>query len=128
MRKTAGIALLLVAGLSLTLLASVTHARVVRLRIEKREPVLSGKSFGLAGPYEKIAGRLEFALDPGNVANGTIVDLELAPRNAEGDVEFEADFYLLKPLDPERGNGVLFYEAGNRGRKRILPVFQKASS
>jgi hypothetical protein len=114
------------AAFFLTFLASVTEARVVRLRIEKRETVLSGKSFGLAGPYEKIAGRVEFALDPANPANGTIVDLELAPRNAGGNVEFEADFYLLKPLHAERGNGVLFYEAGNRGRKRILPTFQEA--
>ena len=55
------------------------------------------------------------------------MDLELAPRNPRGLVEFSADFYLLKPVDPAKGNGRLFYEAGNRGTKRILPVFQRAT-
>ena len=42
-------------------------------------------------------------------------------------MEFSADFYMLKPVDPAKGNGRLFYEAGNRGTKRILPVFQRAA-
>jgi hypothetical protein len=114
------------AALLAVLVVNLAEARVVKLRVERREPVLGGKSFGLAGPYEKLVGRVEFALDPTAPANAGIVDLGLAPRNARGEVEFEADFYLLKPVDPSRGNGRLLYEVGNRGGKAILRTFQKA--
>ena len=102
-------------------------ADVTRLEIVRREVALNGQPFGAAGPYEKLVGTVHFALDPRQPANAGIVDLALAPRNARGLVEFSADFYLLKPVDPAKGNGRLFYEAGNRGTKRILPVFQNAA-
>src|SRR5689334_5864576 len=79
------------------------EARVVRIRVERREPVLSGKSFGLAGSYEKLVGKVEFALDPAASGNSRIVDLGLGPRNSHGEVEFTADFFLIKPTDPSRG-------------------------
>ncbi len=113
--------------LALVLAASVAEARVVRLRIERREPVLSGRPFGAAGPYEKLVGKADFGLDPSLPRNGDIVDLRLAPRNARGEVESSADFYMLKPVDPLRGNGRLFYEVGNRGGKAMLATFQKAT-
>ena len=109
-------------------LAPSADARLVRLEIERREVILNGRSFGLAGPYEKLIGTAHFALDPDLRQNAIVVDLKLAPHNARGEVEFSADFYLLKPVDPSRGNGRLFYEAGNRGGKRILRTFQKASN
>jgi hypothetical protein len=115
-------------ALTLIFLAAVSEARVARLLIERREVLLEGRRFGLAGPYEKLSGRVEFALDPEIAANLKVVDLPLASRNEKGEVEFHADFYLLKPVDPARGNGVLFYEAGNRGTKRILQTFQSAAS
>lgn len=119
-----------VALASIALLASSLDAAasVTRLRIERRETILNGRPFGAAGPYEKLAGKVDFTLDPSRPQNRGIVDLNLAPKNAQGLVEFSADFYLLKPVDPARGNGRLFYEAGNRGTKRILPVFQDASN
>src|SRR5581483_6542174 len=117
---------------SLTLAASLTvattaEAHVVRLRIERREVVLNGRAFGAAGPYEKLVGWVDFAFDPNLSANEIVVDLPLAPRNARGEAEASAEFYLLKPLDPRRGNGRLFYEVGNRGGKSILATFQKAA-
>jgi hypothetical protein len=118
---------LLVATLILTLTAGAAEARVVRLRIERREPVLNGRAFGAAGPYEKLIGKVDFGLDPALPRNGDIVDLKLAPRDARGEVEASADFYMLKPLDPRRGNGRLFFEVGNRGGKAMLATFQKAS-
>jgi len=75
-------------------------ASVTRLRIERRETVLNGRPFGAAGPYEKLSGKVDFALDPALPQNRGIIDLNLAPKNAQGLVEFSADFYLLKPLDP----------------------------
>jgi hypothetical protein len=107
---------------------AVCEAGVTRLQIDRRETVLNGRPFGAAGPYEKLSGTVHFALDPRLPQNTIIVDLMLAPKNAQGLVEFSADFYLLKPVDPGRGNGRLFYEAGNRGTKRILPVFQNAAN
>src|SRR5437763_10782714 len=110
------------------LAASAADAHVVRLRIERRELVLDGRAFGAAGPYEKLVGKVEFGLDPSLPRNGEIVDLKLAPRNANGEVEASADFYMLKPVDPRKGNGRLFYEVGNRGGKSMLPTFQKAAA
>src|SRR5580700_2574162 len=110
----------------LFLLAPQANARVVKLRVERREAVLNGKPFGAVGPYEKLVGKVEFALDPAAPANAAIVDLSLAPRNARGEVEFTADFYLLKPVDGSRGNGRLLYEVGNRGGKALLRTFQNA--
>jgi hypothetical protein len=117
----------LLAALFLALTASLAEAHVVKLRIERREVVLDGAPFGAAGPYEKLVGKVDFGLDPNDPANEMIVDLKLAPRNARGEVESSADFYLLKPVDPRRGNGRLFYEVGNRGGKGMLATFQKAT-
>jgi hypothetical protein len=117
----------LVSTLALALTSSLAEARVVRLRIERREAVLNGRPFGAAGPYEKLVGKVDFALDPNLPRNGDIVDLKLAPRDARGEVESSADFYMLKPVDPRRGNGRLFYEVGNRGGKSLLATFQKAA-
>ena len=118
---------LLLAAVFAVLVPTTARAEVTRLEIVRREAVLNGRPFGAAGPYEKLAGTVHFALDPRAPANKLIVDLDLAPRNARGLVEFSADFYMLKPVDPAKGNGRLFYEAGNRGTKRILPVFQRAT-
>src|SRR6185503_16465976 len=115
------------AAVAIVLTASLAEARVVRLRIERREVVLNGRAFGAAGPYEKLVGKVDFGLDPALPRNGIIVDLPLGPRNARGEVEATADFYMLKPVDPRRGNGRLFYEVGNRGGKAMLSTFQKAT-
>ncbi len=109
------------------LIAQIGFGAVTRLEVERTEPVLNGKAFGLAGAYQKIVGKAHFALDPGLAVNEAIVDLKLAPRNAAGLVEFSADFYLLTPVDAARGNGKLFYEIGNRGGKAALRVLQKAA-
>ena len=115
--------------LSLVLLASAgAQARVVRVRIDRREPVLGGKSFGAVGAYEKLTGKIEFALDPALPQNAGVVDLDLAAKNSRGEVEFTADFYLLKPVETGRGNGRLLYEVSNRGGKAMLRVFQLSTA
>jgi alpha/beta hydrolase family protein len=102
------------------LLAGAAEARVVRVEITSRAEVENGKAFGNAGPYEKITGRVYFALDPANAHNVQIVDLDKAPRNAQGEVEFSADLYLLKPKDMAKGNGSVLFEVSNRGGRGIL--------
>src|SRR5947209_14217327 len=118
----------LIATMMCALVSSVTEAHVVRLRVERREVILDGRTFGAASPYEKLVGKVDFGLDPSLPRNGEIVDLKLAPRNARGQVEASADFYMLKPVDPRRGNGRIFYEVGNRGGKSMLGTFQKATA
>ena len=100
----------------------------MRLTVERRVPVLDGRPFGLAGAYEILAGTVEFALDPAHPRNQAVVDLPLAPRDAQGEVRFSADFYLIKPVDFARGNGRVYYEVPNRGGKAILRRLQYARS
>jgi hypothetical protein len=117
---------------ALFLLAALTgppaEARVVRVTIERREPVLDGRPFGLAGPYERLVGTVEFALDPALRQNQPVVDLPLAPRNERGEVVFTADLHVLKPADMRRGNGRVYYEVPNRGGKGILRRLQYADA
>jgi hypothetical protein len=56
----------------------------VRLDIERREPFAGGVSFGDTGPYERLLGNAHFAIDPAEAGLPSIVDLDLAPRNAAG--------------------------------------------
>jgi hypothetical protein len=65
---------------TILLSASAAEARVVRLRIESREVVLNGRSFGAAGPYEKLVGRVDFGLDPTLPANDIVVLSRAAER------------------------------------------------
>lgn len=105
------------------LTCAVAHGEVVRAQVDRREPFASGKSFGSTGPYERLFGKLFLEVDPLAPANGRVVDLKLAPRNARGRVEFWTDFFLLKPVDPNRGNRRLFYDVNNRGNKLALGAF-----
>jgi hypothetical protein len=86
----------------------------------QREPVLGGRPFGDAGAYEKIAGTLKFAVDPGHPLHRDITDLDRAPTSGAGRVEFSSDVFLLRPVDPARGNGALLLDIPNRGRKVAL--------
>ena len=103
--------------------APTTHAEVVRVEILTRKPFAEGMAFGAVGAYEKIAGRLHYAVDPQNPANARIVDLKLAPRDAAGRVAMAGDFILLKPVDLAKGNHRLLYDVNNRGGLPILPSF-----
>ena len=115
-------------ALLVMLAPAIVRAEVARIDISRREDILAGKAFGEVGPYEKLVGKVFFALDPNNPRNKVIVDLDKAPRNRQGKVEFSADLYILKPKDPSRGNGVLFFEVVNRGNKRLLGTFSLAAS
>jgi len=98
----------------------------IGLDVQSRSPILDGQPFGAAGAYEKIAGRLRFAVDPEHRLHRQITDLQRAPRNNEGRVEFQGDFYLLKPIDPARGNRRLLLDIANRGRKLAIAMFNSA--
>src|SRR4030095_3483703 len=81
----------------LTVFAVSVRAEVVRVELKSRVDILAGKSFGQAGGYEKLSGKVHFAVDPRNSANQIITDIDKAPRNAAGKVDVSSAFYLLKP-------------------------------
>ena len=104
------------ATLAILICAVQVDARVVRIVIEKREsPAFRGQSFGAAGQFETLSGRFYGELDPKDAHNSIITDLQFAPRNARGMVEYSATFSLSKPIDMSKSSGVLFYSVPNRG-------------
>ncbi len=109
------------------LFASTLKAEVDRIEISLQQPVADGKSFGLAGSYEKLEGKAHFSLDPNNPANSRIVDLRKAPVDADGRVHFSADLYILKPVDTKRGNGAALLEVSNRGSKAIVRYLNRGA-
>jgi hypothetical protein len=104
---------------------SLASAEVTSLTILQRQPFAAGKPFGDAGPYEKFVGIAKFAVDPKDKHNSPIVDLENAPTNAKGKVEFEADVVILAPKNLGKGR-TLFYDVNNRGNKLALRMFNYA--
>ena len=96
------------------------HARVVRFEITETRPVAEGKSFGKTGPYERLDGVVVMEVDPRDPLNAVILNLDKAPRNAKGRVEFSAPFFILKPVDMSRGNRKILYGVNNRGNKLEL--------
>jgi Alpha/beta hydrolase domain len=115
-------------ALAVALAPSTMRAEVTRVELSSRQDVLGGKSFGAAGAYEKLAGKVYFAVSPQNPHNQIIADLDKAPCDSRGKVEFSADLFILKPKDPSRGNGVALFDVVNRGRQLVLTTFNRAKA
>ena len=109
------------------LISASLFARVTGFAVSSREDLIGGKSSGLAGPYEKISGRALYAIDPAHPSNRRITDVDNAPTNPDGEVEFSADFFLLKPKQIRQGNRAVSFEVSNRGEKALLIYFNRAS-
>ena len=74
---------------------------VRRIEITEREtPVFGGEEFGAVGAYERLHGIAFCELDPAHPLNAGIVNLDKAPRNARGNVEYQSEFRILKPIRP----------------------------
>jgi hypothetical protein len=97
--------------------SSNLSAEVSRIEIAERR-ILGDPSS--AASYESIKGILYFTLDPFERGNQKIVDLQYAPRNAKGLVEFSSDFKLLVPRGTNASN-TLVYQVNNRGRSSLPP-------
>ena len=98
--------------------AGSADARVTRIEITHVEsPAFEGRHFGAVGPYEKLRGRAHGEVDPDDPRNAVITDIELAPRNTRGLVEYSMDIYILRPVDPGSGSRKLLLEVNNRGNK-----------
>src|SRR2546427_605111 len=109
-----GSSLLLFLGF-LTLAASLAEARVVRFVVERQRSFAAGVAWGATGPYERLDGTAYMEVDPLDPLNAVIVNLDKAPRNARGMVEFSSPFLILKPVDMARGNHKIYYGVNNRG-------------
>jgi hypothetical protein len=97
--------------------AATARAEVTRVRVTSRADI------AFAG-YEKIVGRVFFAVDPADPRNAIVVDLDKAPRMADGRVEFSSDFTIVRPKSG--GNGVAIVDIVNRGRATVIPNFNRA--
>lgn len=105
MRRVGILALLLFAT------TATLHGRVTRVEIQSRKDIWEGR-------YELITGRVSFALDPKNAHNLAVVDLDKAPRNAQGEVELSSDLFVMRPK--AGGIDTLFFEVSNRGGSSLL--------
>jgi hypothetical protein len=112
-------------ALGLLLLPAFASAELTRVEVLSRMPFANGTEFGLAGSYEELSGRMHFAIDPALTTNTVIRDIQHAPLDAEGMVEFSADFRLLKPTNVRRSNGTLLFEVANRGNMLMLRRFNR---
>jgi len=102
---------------ALALAAAPAGARVTDINVTAVEPFADGTSFGNTGAYERVKGTFKGELDPADPRNKVIVNLEKAPKNAAGRVEYEADFFILRPKDPARGSRTILFDVTNRGRQ-----------
>ena len=98
----------------------------IRFQIHTRAPFANGTDFGDVGPYEKIVGRVDFAVKPDSPAFSSVVDIQHAPRNEDGLVEYSTDFFMLKPVNMAKGNRRLVYDVNNRGTKLLVHFLNDA--
>ena len=111
---------LLCSALLAVFAAPAAEARITRVVVDpglSQSPTFGGYSWPGVGQYERVIGTAYGEVDPNDRRNSIIVDIELAPRNARGMVEYSFDFYILKPVDLTKGNSKVMYEPPNRGGK-----------
>jgi Alpha/beta hydrolase domain len=99
------------------------QARVTTIIVDtKVSPAFGGASFGTAGQYETLAGRVFGELDPNDPHNTIINDINLAPKNANGKVEYMATFFMVKPIDMSKSSHLMWQDVPNRGGRITLAV------
>ena len=118
-KKTA--AVLIASGLVFAWPTQSVEAKVVRLVVERTTPYAGGEAFGEAGAFERLEGTVYMEVDSHDPLNAVIVNLDRAPRNDDGLVEFSAPFVIIKPVDMTRGNRKLLYGINNRGNAIEIP-------
>jgi hypothetical protein len=93
---------------------ALVRAEVVGVDIETQTDAWNGATFGDVGAYEFLTGRIRFAIDPNDPHNRIIQGLDGGNK-----VAFSADFQILRPKDPVKGNGTLLLDVVNRGMKTV---------
>jgi len=127
-RRAAGLILLALALLAWVVPAGAHITKIVIDKDKSETPAYGGKSFGSIGQYEKLYGMAYGELDPKDPRNIIIQDIQLAPRNARGMVEYATVFSLSKPMDLSKASGVLMYDIINRGNETIPGTFKSGDS
>jgi len=107
-------------------IASPASAKVLRVEIDRRLPILEGRTFGERGSYELLEGRVYFGFDPSSTANARVTDIELAPRAEDGLVHAWTELLVLQPSDPSKRRGTALVEVVNRGRRLALGSLNRA--
>jgi hypothetical protein len=98
--------------------AASADAEVTRVDVRTRADI------GSSG-FEKIVGIAHFEVDPKDPHNRVIADIDKAPVNAAGRVEFTSDLYIIRPKDASKANNIALVEVLNRGRKLVLGGFMR---
>src|SRR5689334_15339058 len=98
-------AMLLRSGTLMLFMAAASYAAVDRLVVSDRTDLAGGIAFGTAGPYERIVATAHYVIDPKLPQNRAIADIDLAPRNKDGMVEFSGDVLILRPRNLVKSNG-----------------------
>lgn len=97
------------------------EARVTRFVVERSTPYADGRTFGAVGTFVRLEGTVHMEVDPDDPLNAVIVNMDRAPRNARGLVEFSAPFVIIRPTDFARGNQKILYGINNRGNAIEIP-------
>src|SRR6266576_2529121 len=106
-RKAAPLATAIAAGVLMS--ASAVDARVTRIVIDTTADINNQPL------YQQLTGRAFGELDPNDPHNTIITDIGLAPKNANGKVEYVASFVLRKLKDMSLASGVMWHDVPNRG-------------
>src|SRR5579871_6321720 len=108
------------------LAVSDAQARVTRITIDNRtSPAFNAVSFGPAGQYETLTGRAYGELDPKDPHNAIITDIQLAPKNARGMVEYMATFQIVKPVDMTKASHLMWHDVPNRGGRLTIVAAER---
>ena len=120
---------LLLTGASIAFgLTQGAEARITSITVNSIAPAYSGASFGSVGPYQFVTGVANGAVDPRDRRNAVIQDIELAPLDAKGAVEYSTRFQILMPVDESKGNHIMLSEVVNRGNETSPGTFNIGTS
>jgi hypothetical protein len=109
---------LIVSALAHLALGTAARAEVTGITFTRSSP-FGAATFGSAGAYEQLDGVVTGEINPHHPLNRIIQDIERAPRNVRGNVEYAMTFSILKPVDLSKSNHTLVYDVVNRGNKLI---------
>ena len=98
---------------------TAAEAHVSSFVIDSQGPAFGGAAVGNAGSYVTISGRVFGTLDPKDPLNAVITDIDLAPKDAKGKVEYISTFQLVMPANLSLATGLMIYEVPNRGSNAI---------
>jgi hypothetical protein len=116
-RKHLGPAL---AGLAFALVtASPAQARITRIIID-RTAALAGQNI----PYQTLVGRAFGQIDPADLHNSIITDINLG-KDADGMVRYVTSFMLVVPTDLTKASGFLWHDVPNRGGRITIVAAER---